>query len=156
MNINEIEKEFNLNENHLCNKDILVDLDSKWTDGDSYQIIIQNNDNGIIRNIEMYKVSKNNLILFLDSFSKQATVLNLDHNNSSSTYSFKENPVILFSYQSGRNQCTVYEENNKLHYSYKKAKTRKKDSVNIFLIYENNEHNKQLLEAKFKEVIKNF
>ena len=61
----------------LQTDDLLIDLDSDWTDGDSYQIIV----NDITREIELNKVSKCGLILFIDTHTNQVTVVSLSHRN---------------------------------------------------------------------------
>lgn len=57
---------------------ILVDLKNIWTDGDSFQIIV----NKQIRECEAFKIVDEK-ILIIDSFTQQVTILLLKNNESS-------------------------------------------------------------------------
>ena len=92
MNIEQIVERFSISADQIpTDCDLLVILDSDWKDSpEPYQIEV----NGIIREIEGSKVNKHNEILFIDTESKQVTVLSLEHNKSSTQYKYRGETIL--------------------------------------------------------------
>lgn len=92
MNIEQIVKRFSISADQIpTDCDLLVILDSDWKDSpEPYQIEV----NGVIREIEGSKVNKHNEILFIDTESKQVTVLSLKHNKSSTQYKYRGETIL--------------------------------------------------------------
>lgn len=87
--IKDVISEFELLDN-FEDYNLFIDLHSEWTDSEPYQI----NVNGTVRNIEISKVSINDLIVFIDTFSKQVTVLSLKNNKSSNSYHYQGETIL--------------------------------------------------------------
>lgn len=92
MKIEQIAERFSISvEQFPTDCDLLVVLDSDWKDSpEPYQIEV----NGVIREIECSKVNKHNEILFIDTESKQVTVLSLEHNKSSTQYKYRGETIL--------------------------------------------------------------
>jgi hypothetical protein len=92
MKIEQIAERFSISVEQIpTNCDLLVVLDSDWKDSpEPYQIEV----NGVIREIECSKVNKHNEILFIDTESKQVTVLSLEHNKSSTQYKYRGETIL--------------------------------------------------------------
>tara|TARA_Y100000588_G_scaffold240585_2_gene254357 strand:+ start:5442 stop:5897 length:456 start_codon:yes stop_codon:yes gene_type:complete len=92
MNIEQIVERFSISADQIpTDCDLLVILDSDWKDSpEPYQIEV----NGVIREIEGSKVNKHNEILFIDTESKQVTVLSLEHNKSSTQYKYRGETIL--------------------------------------------------------------
>jgi hypothetical protein len=104
-----------------CN--LLIDLENDWTDADAYQISV----NGTVRENEKYKISKCGLIVFIDTYNKQITVLSLSCNKSSTTYKYKDRGHVLFQISSGRDICIVteFKDTNVIKFKFKKSGSRR-------------------------------
>ena len=154
MNKDEIIERFKLSDlSPLSNtKNIIIDLISKWEDIDSYKIKI----NDLIREIEAYKLSKCGLIMFVDSFSNQTTILNLKNYTGKNSYIYKDKGSVLFSYSIGRSSCSliVYDEHIELK-EVKKIKSGKKSNYKTEIQkYEKNNGNIELASLKYQEIKK--
>lgn len=92
MKIEQIAERFSISAEQIpTDCDLLVVLDSDWKDSsEPYQIEV----NGVIREIEGSKVNKHNEILFIDTESKQVTVLSLEHNKSSTQYKYRGETIL--------------------------------------------------------------
>tara|TARA_Y100001960_G_scaffold331799_1_gene429986 strand:+ start:1426 stop:1881 length:456 start_codon:yes stop_codon:yes gene_type:complete len=92
MNIEQIVERFSISADQIpTDCDLLVILDSDWKDSpEPYQIEVD----GVIREIEGSKVNKHNEILFIDTESKQVTVLSLEHNKSSTQYKYRGETIL--------------------------------------------------------------
>lgn len=92
MKIEQIAERFSISVDQIpIDCDLLVVLDSDWKDSpEPYQIEV----NGVIREIEGSKVNKYNEILFIDTESKQVTVLSLEHNKSSTQYKYRGETIL--------------------------------------------------------------
>lgn len=99
----DIIKKFKLDQNTILDdKDILIDLESEWFDTDTpYQI----NVDGVVREIDVSKVNKDNQILFGDEKTKQITILSLDKNRSSNEYKYTGDLYLFFAF--GQEQISV-------------------------------------------------
>jgi hypothetical protein len=122
---------------------LLVVLDSDWKDSpEPYQIEV----NGVIREIECSKVNKHNEILFIDTESKQVTVLSLEHNKSSTQYKYR-GETILYA-QVGYKSISLVSFYDTLILT-KSLKKGKKEETKLPDSYENREFlTKEYIKAK--------
>ena len=107
--------------------DILIDLNTDWTVGDAYQIVVNNR----VREVEFHRVSPCGLVLFMDSQTKQITVVSLSHNKSGGDYHYQGKIVSKRSI--GRHDCSViaFSDSKTLHFNYHKPKTKRKTESSL-------------------------
>jgi hypothetical protein len=144
MKIEQIAERFSISVEQIpTNCDLLVVLDSDWKDSpEPYQIEV----NGVIREIECSKVNKHNEILFIDTESKQVTVLSLEHNKSSTQYKYR-GETILYA-QVGYKSISLVSFYDTLILT-KSLKKGKKEETKLPDSYENREFlTKEYIKAK--------
>lgn len=150
MNKDEIIERFKLsNLSALSNtKNIIIDLVSEWENVDSYNIKINN----LIREIEAYKVSKCGLIMFVDSFSNQTTILSLQNYTGKNSYVYEDKGNVLFSCSVGRSSCSliIYDE----HIELKEVKKIKSNYKTKIQKYDKNDENIEFASLKYQEIKK--
>jgi hypothetical protein len=150
-NIEDIIKLFDIKDTlglYGCN--LLIDLDNDWFDADAYQISV----NGIVRMNEKFKVSKCGLIVFIDTYNKQITVLSLSHNKSSTLYEYKDYGHVLFQISTGRDICIVteFKDTNIIKFKFRKSGSRRnKKETLIEKELSNSDEDRIIAEEMFRD-----